>query len=407
MSEVVIGNTFSPIENIPTDWSWAKFGVHFLESDERNGAVPPGPLLSVSEYRGVEINTRTKGQKASEDVSHYRVVRPGQLAVNTMWLNHGGLGVSSLTGYISPAYKAFNISPAYEPRYIHHLLRCSLIINYFKAIGAGVRPNAQMVTGTVLGMTRLPLPPRPIQKRIADYLDRETGEIDAMLAKMDELTETLEARKSDVIQQETVGRGSPMSRIKFYADVSLGKTVQGTQKNEDESFVNYVRAASIQRHGLKLDDQRMWMSDSELEKYDLRQNDVLVVEGGAGYGRSVTLRADMPGWGFQNHVIRIRPIRATDGRFLDYCIKAHFSGGLIDILVDGATIPALSSEKARELTVPQVPAHEQTRIADHLDEVTGKIDQMLAKTAELKSLLIERRSALITDVVTGKKQVHS
>ncbi|MBM7331665.1 hypothetical protein JS562_53755 [Agrobacterium sp. S2] len=48
---------------------------------------------------------------------------------------------------------------------------------------------------------------------------------------------------------------------------------------------------------------------------------------------------------------------------------------------------------------------ERARIADHLDEVTSKIDAMLAKVAELKSLLIERRAALITDVVTGRKAV--
>lgn len=48
---------------------------------------------------------------------------------------------------------------------------------------------------------------------------------------------------------------------------------------------------------------------------------------------------------------------------------------------------------------------EQKSIADHLDEVTGKIDAMLAKVAELKSLLTERRAALITDVVTGRKEV--
>ena len=55
--------------------------------------------------------------------------------------------------------------------------------------------------------------------------------------------------------------------------------------------------------------------------------------------------------------------------------------------------------------VPVPPREEQRRIADHLDEVTGKIDAMLAKVAELKSLLIERRAALITDVVTGRKAV--
>ena len=225
-----------------------------------------------------------------------------------------------------------------------------------------------------------------------------------MIAKLDQLVETLVVRKVETIQRETIARDASMSRVKFFSDVSLGKTVQGNQKSDVESFVNYVRAASIQHHGLALDDQRMWMTEDELRKYDLRKNDVLVIEGGAA-GRSVVLRADMPGWGFQNHVIRLRPNANSDGRFLDYCIKGHYLGGLIDILVDGATIPSLSSDKARELPIPNLPLEEQKRIADHLDEVTGKIDAMLAKTAELKARLLERRSALITDVVTGRKEV--
>ena len=58
-----------------------------------------------------------------------------------MWLNHGGLGVSSLTGYISPDYKAFWISPRFHPRYVHHLLRSPRYVDYFGAIGTGVRPE--------------------------------------------------------------------------------------------------------------------------------------------------------------------------------------------------------------------------------------------------------------------------
>lgn len=252
---------------------------------------------------------------------------------------------------------------------------------------------------------RVPFHEPDDRRRIADYLDRETSEIDAMLDRMDELVASLRERKADVIQRATINRDGAFTRLKFHAHVSLGKTVQGTQKQKDERFVNYVRAASIQNHGLDLDDQRMWMTDDELVRYDLRADDVLIVEGGAGYGRSVVLPADMPGWGFQNHVIRVRPLSDADGRFLDYCVKGHYSAGLIDIIVDGATIPALSSEKARELPIPDLDLDEQIRIADELDEATVRVDAMLAKVADLKSLLIERRAALITDVVTGRKEV--
>jgi len=133
----------SPLSGIPAHWERTKFGYDFFESTERNGHHPPGPLLSISEYRGVELNTRTDGQQASLDVSKYRVVRPGQLAANMMWLNHGGLGVSSYTGYISPDYKAFWISKRFEPRYVHHLFRSSRYLDYFAAIATGVRPNAR------------------------------------------------------------------------------------------------------------------------------------------------------------------------------------------------------------------------------------------------------------------------
>ena len=261
------------------------------------------------------------------------------------------------------------------------------------------------MTSSVLGRIKAPLVPYVQQCAIADYLDRETGEIDAMLAMLDVLNEALNSRRASVVERETIARPGSLTRFKFCADISLGKTFQGVRKSGHEISVNYVRAASIQPSGLELDDQRMWMTQEEQRKYDLRKGDVLVVEGGAGFGRSVHLAQDMPGWGFQNHVIRVRPDRHHDGRFLNYCVKGHYSSGLIGLLADGATIPGLSSDKAKNLPIPDMSLEEQQRIADHLDEVTGRIDAMLATIDQLKALLVERRAALITDVVTGRKKV--
>lgn len=196
----------SPLSGIPDHWRRTKFGYDFTESTERNGDNPPGPLLSISEYRGVELNTRTEGQQASLDVSKYRVVRPGQLAANMMWLNHGGLGVSSLTGYTSPDYKAFWISDRFEPRYVHHLFRSSRYIDYFAAIATGVRPNAQRVTKTVLDATPVPLPPLDEQTRIADYLDEAAARVNAMLVKVADLKALLLERRAALITDVVTGR---------------------------------------------------------------------------------------------------------------------------------------------------------------------------------------------------------
>lgn len=189
----------SPLDGIPEHWERTKFGYDFFESAERNGDDPPGPLLSISEYRGVELNTRTDGQQASLDVSQYRVVRPGQLAANMMWLNHGGLGASSLTGYISPDYKAFDISSRFYPRYVHHLLRSPRYVDYFGTIGTGVRPNAQRVTKTALDMTPVPMPPMEEQKRIGDRLDEAAAAIERMQNKVATLRGLLIERRSALI----------------------------------------------------------------------------------------------------------------------------------------------------------------------------------------------------------------
>jgi type I restriction enzyme S subunit len=196
----------SLLSGVPNHWGNTKFGYDFSESNERNGDSPPGPLLSISEYRGVELNTRIDGQQASLDVSNYRVVRPGQLAANMMWLNHGGLGVSSLTGYISPDYKAFWISKRFEPRYVHHLFRSSRYVGYFTAIATGVRPNAQRVTKTVLDATPVPLPPLDEQVRIADHLDEVIGEIHAVLDKVSKLKSLLIERRAALITDVVTGR---------------------------------------------------------------------------------------------------------------------------------------------------------------------------------------------------------
>lgn len=196
----------SVLAGIPSSWSTTRFGIDFVESTERNGDNPVGPLLSISEYRGVELNERTDGQQASEDVSNYRVVHPGQLAANMMWLNHGGVGVSDLCGYISPDYKAFWISDRFEPRYVHYLFRSSRYIDFFEAIATGVRPNAKRVTKTTLGMTPVPMPPLDEQRRIADELDAGTSRLEAMIAGAERLKALLAERKSTLITEVVTGR---------------------------------------------------------------------------------------------------------------------------------------------------------------------------------------------------------
>ena len=392
-------------ETLPEGWRSVPFWSLFYR-DKQIG-FPEEELLSVyREYGVIRKEDRDDNHnRAGDDLASYQLVEPGDLVLNKMKTWQGALGISGYRGIVSPAYFVYKSRNSESSEFLHYALRSRYYVTQYASFSKGVRPSQWDLQPEYLSMMRVLLPPLSTQQSIVKFLAQEIGEIDAMLAMLDDLNEALNSRRASVVERETIARSGSLTRLKFCADISLGKTFQGVRKSDHETLVNYVRAASIQPSCLELDDQRMWMTREEQRKYDLRKGDVLVVEGGAGFGRSVHLAQDMPGWGFQNHVIRVRPDRNHDGRFLNYCVKGHYSSGLIGLLADGATIPGLSSDKAKNLPIPDMSLEEQQRIADHLDEVTGRIDAMLATIDELKALLVERRAALITDVVTGRKKV--
>ena len=392
-------------ETLPEGWRSVPFWSLFYR-DKQIG-FPEEELLSVyREYGVIRKEDRDDNHnRAGDDLASYQLVEPGDLVLNKMKTWQGSLGISGYRGIVSPAYFVYKSRNSESSEFLHYALRSRYYVTQYASFSKGVRPSQWDLQPECLSMMRVLLPPLSTQQSIVKYLAQEIGEIDAMLAMLDDLNEALNSRRASVVERETIARSGSLTRLKFCADISLGKTFQGVRKSDRETSVNYVRAASIQPSCLELDDQRMWMTREEQRKYDLRKGDVLVVEGGAGFGRSAHLAQDMPSWGFQNHVIRVRPDQHHDGRFLNYCVKGHYSSGLIGLLADGATIPGLSSDKAKNLPIPDMSLEEQQRIADHLDEVTGRIDAMLATIDELKALLVERRAALITDVVTGRKKV--
>lgn len=190
--------------------------------------------------------------------------------------------------------------------------------------------------------------------------------------------------------------------IKRLASVTLGKMVQPDSKAASNIFAPYLRAAHVQPRGqvIELPDQRMWFSRLELSALDLRQGDVVVVEGGAGYGRSAVLHDDLPGWGFQNSIVRLRPAAGVaDGRFLDYALQDALTDGRIDLVTSTATLPHFTADKVSKFEVPSPPLDEQRAIADYLDRETAQIDALVAKQEEFKAKLTELRIALISDAV--------
>lgn len=246
------------------------------------------------------------------------------------------------------------------------------------------------------------------QTTIADYLDRETGEIDAMIAKLDELTEQLSARKISFIQRGTqfnasgerwdsvptahlfgsIGSGTTPKRAEHYTDADNGVPWITTSELRESEILDTAKRVT----------QRALEDISSLRVHP--RGSIAIAMYGATIGRLGTLGIDAAT--NQACCVFSAP-RGVDMRFFYYTLLGQ-RDDIVRLAVGGGQ-PNISQTMLRRWRVPCPPLDEQIRVADELDEASTRVDAMLAKVADLKSLLLERRAALITDVVTGRKEV--
>ena len=86
-----------------------------------------------------------------------------------------------------------------DGRYIKYLLTADQVVDEIVADSTGTSYPA--TSPTKIARLRVPAPPLPTQRAIADYLDRETAEIDGMRADLDEMERLLNERHSALIQR--------------------------------------------------------------------------------------------------------------------------------------------------------------------------------------------------------------
>jgi len=72
-----------------------------------------------------------------------------------------------------------------------------------------------------------------------------------------------------------------------------------------------------------------------------------------------------------------------------------------------SAVPGLNREDAYGNFVPLPSLFEQKQITTDLDEKTSKIDQTITKIKKQIDLLKEYRTALISNVVTGKIDIQT
>ena len=127
----------------------------------------------------------------------------------------------------------------------------------------------------------------------------------------------------------------------------------------------------------------MNFTEEEIKTCSATKGDLLVCEGGAGYGRSAIWNEDYDIC-LQNHVHRLRPLVDGTCDYVYYFIYLQKeSNSLVSV---GTAMPGLSANRLKSLLIPLPPIAEQKRITNILSEVFPKIEKY-ELTQEKQNLL--------------------
>jgi len=269
------------------------------------------------------------------------------------------------------------------------------------------------------------LPSNNEQPTIADHLDRKTAHLDDLIAKKQKLIDLLNEEKTAIINQAVtkgLNPNAPMKdsgipwlgerpahweikKIKYIANLTLGKMLTGEDKGGN--FLKpYLRAQNISWFKCDTSDvKEMWFSQSELIKYRVNLNDLLVSEGG-DVGRTCIWMNELDECYIQNSVHKITFKKYFNPKYFLYLFYCFGRKGYFLSIVNQISIGHLTGEKLKEVFTIFPGFDEQTAIVDYLDRKTDQMDDVISKTHHEIELLQEYRTALISEAVTGKIDVR-
>ena len=314
----------------------------------------------------------------------------------------------------------------HNQRFLTYSLNC---VDYRKHITGSTRDK---LTQDDMSTIMLPVTDELEQTVIANYLDRKTLQIDDLIAKKERMIELLKEERTAIINQ-AVTRGLDetvefkdsgiewlgeipkhweMEKLKFNASIRFSNVDKKTAEGEkDVRLCNYVNVYYNDFITLNLDFMEATASVEEIRKYQLNVNDVIVTKDSESWDdiavpAYVAEVEDKLICGY--HLAQIKSyVKILSGKFLFWMLSGNVFNHQYRIEATGVTRYGLSNHAFSNSFIVSLPINEQKKISDYLDKKTAQIHEQIECEKKSIELLKKYRTALISEVVTGKIDVRS
>ena len=314
----------------------------------------------------------------------------------------------------------------FDARYCRFALREPTFLAEVEKRSVGVSYPA--INATDLADIPIFVHPLKTQRAIADYLDRETARLDALVAAKERLLKLLAEKRRAIITRAVTCGLDPRAPMRDSGVPWLGGAGIAFPTKRLKHVVTLRRLRTANN---PLDDGvRPYVGLEDIESGTGRLLNLLNGARTSGpSGPSETSETDGKGLGTDFNLGdvlfgKLRPylakawvaefpgrcttealvMKATsiEPRFLrSVCLSSWFVGG-VNASTFGAKMPRAEWAFIGNMPVPVPEPKIQKVIADYLDHETTQLDVFTAKTRETIDLLKERRAALIAAAVTGR-----
>ena len=195
--------------DVPEHWGVRRLGDLLRERGETNDNGHVDEVLSVLRGRGVipYYEKGNIGNKKSDDITRYKIVRPDDIVVNCMNVIIGSVGLSAYTGCLSPVYYVLTRrSENDDPQYLNSYFQTKPFQQSLVRIGNGILAHRMRIPMELLKGEPFPRPPASEQAAIVRYLNHADRRIRRYVSAKRKLIALLEEEKQAVVNQ-AVTRG--------------------------------------------------------------------------------------------------------------------------------------------------------------------------------------------------------
>ena len=272
---------------------------------------------------------------------------------------------------------------------------------------------------------RIPVPPPAQQRAIADYLDRETARLDALVAAKERVLALLAEKRRTLITRAVTRGLDPNVPFRDSGIPWLGKIPAHWTRSHLKRLLasmDYGISVSVETSGnvtvLRMGD----IQDGEIDYsrvgfVDEVDDTLLLQRGDLVFNRTNSLdqigkvalfrgNSDYP-VSFASYLVRFRCGPSVLPEFLSWFLNSAYP------LAWGRAqaLPAigqanLNPNRYGYLPISLPSIEEQGEIVRYISNWTSRIDAVRAETKRTIALLVERRAALIAAAVTGQIDVE-